>query len=280
MANDRTLIAQGKTKMIFTVPDAPGKVDIESTDDITAGDGAKHDVMEGKAVYATTTTCNCFEALRYAGIPTHYIKQVDERTFRADRMNMIPIELVARRIATGSYLKRYPETLEGTIFDNLVVEFFLKDDANHDPMMVVDPVGERVLFFNPKVPLAEGFIGEEPVRNERWRGDLIRSLPELVGYTKSTFVKLEKFWKDQNVALVDLKIECGRSVSSQGHGRIHVADVIDNDSWRIWPGGDKTQMKDKQVYRNLDRATAKELGAIKDNYAWVAEATSKFPKGS
>ena len=50
---------------------------------------------------------------------------------------------------------------------------------------------------------------------------------------------------------------------------------------RIWPGGDKTQMKDKQVYRDLagvsdPAAKAKELGAIKQNYAWVAEATEAF----
>ncbi len=65
-----------------------------------------------------------------------------------------------------------------------------------------------------------------------------------------------------------------------GRGLV-VADVIDNDSWRIWPQGDKTRMKDKQVYRDLagvedPKARAKELGKIKKDYQWVASATGKF----
>lgn len=72
---------------------------------------------------------------------------------------------------------------------------------------------------------------------------------------------------------MDLKIECGFDVETQ---ELLVADVIDNDSWRIWPGGDKTKMKDKQVYRNLRQSTPEALGAIKKNYAWVAEKTRQF----
>jgi phosphoribosylaminoimidazole-succinocarboxamide synthase len=66
---------------------------------------------------------------------------------------------------------------------------------------------------------------------------------------------------------VDMKIECGQTQA----GRLLVADVIDNDSWRIWPGGDSEQMADKQLYRD-----GRSLDYIADRYAWVAEATRAF----
>ncbi|GAH60516.1 unnamed protein product, partial [marine sediment metagenome] len=93
---------------------------IESRDDITAGDGVRHDIIAHKGVLATETTCNCFSLLNAKGIPTHFIERESERRFLALRAKMIPVELVARRIATGSYLKRHPETIEGTVFDPLI----------------------------------------------------------------------------------------------------------------------------------------------------------------
>lgn len=148
-------IAEGKTKEIW-LTDFPDKVLIKSKDDITAGDGAKHDVIPGKAEYATTTTCNCFSLLNRAGLRTHYLERslLDKQGFFARHMEMIPIELVARRIATGSYLKREPAVKEGTIFNELVIEFFFKDDAQHDPLMIIDPAGRRVLYYDAKQPLA------------------------------------------------------------------------------------------------------------------------------
>jgi len=74
------------------------------------------------------------------------------------------------------------------------------------------------------------------------------------------------------VTLVDLKIEFGRDMQ----GNLLVADVIDNDSWRLWPGGDKTRMLDKQVYRNLKDVTQQDLREVADRYALVADLTGKL----
>ncbi|HVE80835.1 MAG TPA: phosphoribosylaminoimidazolesuccinocarboxamide synthase, partial [Candidatus Dormibacteraeota bacterium] len=272
------VLTEGKTKVIRQDSENPGEVLIESKDDITAGDGVKRDQLEGKARASTVTTSNCFELLEAHGIPTHFRGQLDEWTFRARNVEMIPLELVARRIATGSYLKRRPDVVEGTIFPDVMVEFFEKDDPNHDPLLVLDLASRRLLRFVASKPLAEGFMAEQSLAESQFAdltGPMILTLIEI---TEHVFTTLEEAWAQQDVALVDLKIECGRDAET---GELVVADVIDNDSWRIWPGGDKSAMKDKQVYRDLadtddPKAKAKELGKIKENYQWVAEATGAF----
>ena len=86
------------------------------------------------------------------------------------------------------------------------------------------------------------------------------------------FETLERAWASIDVTLVDLKIEFGRDTQ----GNLLVADVIDNDSWRLWPGGDKTRMLDKQVYRNLKDVTQQDLQEVADRYALVADLTGKL----
>jgi phosphoribosylaminoimidazole-succinocarboxamide synthase len=275
MSETRTLIAEGKTKIVWGL--GGGEVRIQSKDDITGGDGALHDVLTDKAVNANRTTCNVFGLLERGGVRTHYRGRLDEQSFRARRVEMIPLEIVARRIATGSYLKRRPDVTEGTIFEDLMIEFFEKDDPNHDPLVVIDLASRRLLRYVASKPLAEGFIGEESIADSQFSMLTPPLVLELTDRVWQVFTILEQAWAEQGVALVDLKIECGFDAET---GALLVADVIDNDSWRIWPAGDKTQMRDKQVYRNTAGMTAegraKALGAIGDNYTWVAQATDAF----
>lgn len=146
-----TKLNEGKTKIIWSDPTFPARVIIQSKNDITAGDGAKHDLMTDKAKLANETTCNVFEFLQRHGIKTHFLGRSSQKpnSFIADELRMIPIECVARRVATGSYIQRNPQVAEGTRFDQVVIEFFYKDNDLHDPLMVHDYPSRRIFLFGP-----------------------------------------------------------------------------------------------------------------------------------
>src|SRR3989344_637488 len=259
-------LAEGKTKIIWGSGNV-GEVLIESKDDITAGDGEKHDVISNKAALATQTTSNCFKLLSRASIPNHFIRRETDSMFRAQQMDMIAIELVARRVAYGSYLNRNPDAVSGAKFDEVEFEMFAKDDSRHDPLIRFDFANGTIRLHKPKMPVSpESLIDELPIEQSPF-GVTEDQASQLLWQTVDTFEVLEAAWADQDVTLVDLKIECGFTPD----GRIVVGDVIDNDSWRIWPGGDPNQMVDKQLYRD-----GRPLDYVADRYAWVAEATNQF----
>jgi phosphoribosylaminoimidazole-succinocarboxamide synthase len=241
------LLAEGKTKLIYAHPDDSTLAYMVSKDNITAGDGVRRNELTGKSRWSTTTTANVFRLLNHEDIATHFIEQINEVTLLIRRCAMLPIEHVQRRIATGSYVRRHPETSEGTRFDPLLVETFLKDDARHDPQVWPEDIA-NMLIAN--------------AQEQAW----------MVEQGQRVFATLERAWANLDVTLVDLKIEFGRD----SQNNLLVADVIDNDSWRLWPGGDKARMLDKQVYRNLKNVTTQDLLDIADRYALVADLTSRF----
>src|SRR3989344_4735131 len=108
------IIAEGKTKIVAKKDGA--NVYIISKDDITAGDGAKHDLMQKKAIYATETTCNVFHLLKACGIPVAFSEQVNNVAFTAPLCAMLPYEVVIRREAYGSFCDRNPHLPKGSLF--------------------------------------------------------------------------------------------------------------------------------------------------------------------
>ncbi|TSN30205.1 Multifunctional protein ADE2 [Bagarius yarrelli] len=242
-------LSEGKTKQIFELLDMPGQVLVQSKDQITAGNAVRKDQMEGKAAISNKTTSCIFKLLQEAGIKTAFVKQHSETAFIASHCEMIPIEWVCRRIATGSFLKRNPGVKEGYRFSPLKMEMFFKDDANNDPQ------------WSEEQLLAAGFD----------LAGLTIGRCEVDIMSKSTvaiFEVLEKAWTTQNCTLVDMKIEFGVNVITK---EVVLADVIDNDSWRLWPAGDRNQQKDKQVYRDLKEVTPEAMQVVKRNFEWVAE---------
>lgn len=267
-------IAEGKTKILFATKQDPEKVLILSKDDITAGDGAKHDLIEGKAALATRTTCNVFRLLKACGIPVAFEEQIDARTFLAPGCRMLPYEVVIRREAHGSYLKRMPGLAKGHLFPRLLVEFFLKTNGRKwkehdllcdDPLMEYSESAGTISLYEPSKPI----YGQKPflvLRSDEVFGqaDEWKLFAEIQKIARRVFLILEKSWHLEGRTLVDFKVEFGLTV----HGTLLLADVIDNDSWRVLEHG---AYIDKQAYRdggNLDDVAEKyrRVAGITDNF--------------
>jgi phosphoribosylaminoimidazole carboxylase / phosphoribosylaminoimidazole-succinocarboxamide synthase len=268
------LVAEGKTKKIHAAGGGSDLVTLISKDDITAGDGAKHDIIPDKGRLANATTCNVFRLLKACGLPVAFEEQDSPTSFVAPKCRMLPYEVVVRREAHGSYLKRNPHFSKAQLFPQLVVEFFLKTKDRSwngkplicdDPLMLYAKGDSSIRLFNPAKPIH----GQEPflvlAESEIFsQGDEWDLFPEMRRIARHAFLVLEKAWQLEGGTLVDLKVEFGFDT----HDHLLLADVIDNDSWRVVESGSYI---DKQVYRDggaLDDVVAK--------YRRVAEITGRF----
>ena len=278
-------VFRGKTKAGFETDDS-SEVILQNFDAITKNDDpTATKQMAGKAVAATRTTCNVFRLLKEAGIPVAFKEQLSDTEFLCEKCVMIPLEVVARRYKVGSYLKRFPH-LEVEIGKNprrshsLIFEFFLKTTANVIKSFngtkigqtpVEDPFIERVddliwQLRDPKLPSWEkGSLLGISVNPEDIINRSVDGLSEIEELTRKVFLVLEGAWAQLGFRLVDFKIEFGVTAA----GRLVVADVIDNDSWRLrtpdW----------KEVSKQCFRDNAG-MDEISDKYSLVAKLTDSF----
>jgi phosphoribosylaminoimidazole-succinocarboxamide synthase len=248
-------IASGKTKVLYEAAGQPDMLVVRQTDSISAGDGARRNEIAGKGRLAAQTTARVFRLLNLCGLPTHYLnggEDDDDNEMLVRRCNMIPLEVVVRGVAAGSLVRRNPGLQRGSLLVPRMVEFFLKDDAQHDPLITPDQIVAQNIA-NP----AE-----------------ISAMTEIA---RLTFEILAHAWRKRDVLLVDLKIEFGRLAGGENKGQLVIADVIDNDSWRIWPQGREDRMLDKQIYRNLETVDDAALAQVKSAYEQVADMVGSFP---
>jgi len=278
-----TLI-EGKTKQIESLDD-PSIVRIRTKDSLTANDAAIQADLP-VAQDKTTQNCNVMFYLKKASVPVAYKMRNDETSFISKNCKMIPIECVMRRRAFGSYLKREPSKTSGDIFDPLLTEFFHKNAIVGNEMMsedkarelylrdgewtgkvytdpLIEPSTDTWMLFPPKEPRYD----MQPLKYIRPEVD-----PVTLEYIRRSlmipcFEILEKAWKKFDVDLIDMKIEVGINQNKE----IVIADVIDNDSWRIWPNGDPKKQLDKQSFRDGEKLTE-----VQKKYAIVTEYTKKF----
>ncbi len=267
ISNPRLKITEGKTKIITQLEQDPATVVITSKDDITAFDGKKHDMLCSKAEYSTGTTCHVFQLLKKQGVPVAFYQQLDAIRFTAPKCDMIFYEVVIRRQAHGSYLKRNPELEKGHVFPDLILEFFLKTKDQEwkgaklvsDDPYVLFKEGKAELY-DPKCPVVKPFMVLEdyPLKG---REEYFTKMGDIA---KKTFLILERAWQLQGSILVDFKVEFGFDTK----GNLLLADVIDNDSWRVVHNGEYI---DKQFYRDGGN-----LSDVEKKYRYVRDCTAKF----
>lgn len=139
-----TKIYEGKTKNVYKLEN--GNVLLKFKDDCTGKDGVfdpgENSVglqIEGIGKENLKTSIYYFDMLKEAGIKTHYVSADIENA----TMEVLPgkvfghgLEVICRRVATGSFIRRYGEYIEdGTVLEGGYVECTFKNDAKGDPLV-------------------------------------------------------------------------------------------------------------------------------------------------
>ena len=218
---------EGKAKRVFST-DTEHQLRVEYKDEVTAGNGAKKDKMEGKGRLNNRITSIIFEYLNKHDIESHFIKQLSETEQLVKEVKIIPLEVVVRNIATGSITKRLGFE-KGHVFDEPLVEFFYKNDDLNDPLITDDHV--KLLH----------------IAND----EEIKTLKDMAKNINKVLIQL---MNEMDLRLVDFKVEFGKTEN----GDILLADEISPDTCRIWDKYSDTNF-DKDVYRN-------DTGSLIDTY--------------
>jgi phosphoribosylaminoimidazole-succinocarboxamide synthase len=220
-------IYEGKAKKVFATDD-PNLVIVDYKDDATAFNGAKKGTIAGKGAINNQMSNHLFRLLEQQGVETHFVEQLSERETLVRRVSIVPLEVIVRNIAAGSFAKRYGVE-EGMVFAAPTIEFSYKNDALGDPLL------------NSYHALALGLANAGEIERIKTMALRINEV-------------MKRYFDGMGVTLVDFKLEFGRTAD----GKIVLADEISPDTCRLW---------DKATGEKLDKDRfRRDLGGVEQAY--------------
>ncbi len=230
MMEKKTELYRGKAKSVYTTDD-PERLILHFRNDTSAFDGEKIEQLDRKGMVNNKFNHFIMQKLESAGIPTQIDRLNKDDEAIVKKLDMIPVECVVRNIATGSIVRRLGVE-DGIDLNPPTFEFFLKNDALHDPM-----------------------INEFHIRTFGWAEDHeIETMKQLTFKVNEILTKL---FADAGMLLVDYKLEFGRF-----KGQIVLGDEFTPDGCRLWDADTRNKL-DKDRFRQG-------LGGVVEAYEEVA----------
>ena len=226
----REQLYEGKAKKVYCT-DNPELLIVDYKDDATAFNGLKKGTIAGKGVINNKMSNLLMQRLEKAGVPTHFVEELSDRETLVKKVSIVPLEVIIRNIAAGSFSKRYGVE-EGKVFAAPTIEFSYKNDELGDPL--INSYHAEALELATK-----------------------EEIETIKKYAFAINQELKAFWADCGVTLVDFKIEFGRL----SDGTIVLADESSPDTCRLWASATGTKL-DKDRFR-------RDLGNVEDAYTEV-----------
>jgi phosphoribosylaminoimidazole-succinocarboxamide synthase len=239
----RRQVYEGKAKILFEGPE-PGTLVQYFKDDATAFNSKKKGIITGKGVLNNRISEYLMTRLEEIGIPTHFIRRLNMREQLVREVEIIPIEVVIRNVAAGSFSERFGVP-EGQALPRSVVEYYYKNDQLGDPM-----------------------VSEEHITAFGWA--TTQDLDDIMALALRINDFLYGLFLGVGIKLVDFKIEFGR-LWNEEEMRIVLADEISPDCARLWDNKTNEKM-DKDRFR-------RDLGKVEEAYQEVARRLGIFPEG-
>ena len=241
MNNKFDMIYEGKAKKVFAHNESD-KVIIEFKDDATAFNALKKAKFKGKGKLNCLISSKIFNLLIKNNIPNHFIEIKNENSIIAQKIKVIPLEVVLRNIAFGSLCKQ--TTLkQGTELEKPLIDIYLKNDVLNDPLLTRDRI--KLLDIID-----------------------IKDLDFIIDLTLKINIILKNFFNKIELDLVDFKLEFGYNSKNE----IILCDEISPDNCRLW---DLNQKNDIMVSLDKDRFR-NDLGGLIEAYSEINRRIDNF----